>query len=69
MQAAERTPLPWFSKGPLPVSLVDSAAVALDTDFNKAKKFCVQWFKLSLDEALLIWKARNQAKHGHEQAD
>ena len=41
----------------------------MDTEFNKAKLFCVKWFKLSLDEALLIWKARNQAKHGHEPAD
>ena len=27
----------------------------------------MKWFKLSLDEGLLIWKARNQAKHGEDQ--
>ena len=57
------------SKGPLPASLVASAAAALDSDFKTAKKFCVSWFKLALDEALLIWKARNLAKHGGELPD
>ena len=51
------------------MSLVNSAAAALETDFNTAKKFCVSWFKLALDEALLIWKARNLAKHGGDQTD
>ena len=41
----------------------------LIVDFNTAKKFCVSWFKLALDEALLIWKARNLAKHGGDQTD
>ena len=47
---------------------MESASAALEVDFKSAKKLCVEWFKLSLDEALLIWKARNLKKHGEGNA-
>ena len=62
-------PLCWFQKGPLPKSLVSSAADALEIDYDDAAKFCKKWFEISLDESILIWRARNFHKHGKHNAD
>jgi hypothetical protein len=56
---AGNCPLPWFTKGPLPAGLVNSAASALEVDYDDAYKFCKTWFVSALDENLLIWRARN----------
>ena len=56
-------PLPWFTKGPLPACLVNSAAASLKVDYEEAFRFCKKWFKSALDEGLMIWRARNLHKH------
>jgi len=58
-----KCPLPWFTKGPLPTGLVNSAAVTLDVEYDEAFRFCKKWFKSALDEGLMIWRARNLNKH------
>ena len=63
---AGNCPLPWFTKGPLPAGLVNSAASALEVDYDAAYRFCKTWFVSALDENLLIWRARNQHKHGDD---
>jgi hypothetical protein len=63
---AGNCPLPWFTKGPLPAGLVNSAASALEVDYGAAYRFCKTWFVSALDENLLIWRARNQNKHGDD---
>jgi hypothetical protein len=45
---------------------VNSAASALEVDYDDAYKFCKTWFVSALDENLLIWRARNQNKHGDD---
>ena len=57
-------PLPWFTKGPLPACLVNSAVASLQVDYDEASRFCKKWFKSALDEGLMIWRARNLNKHG-----
>lgn len=56
-------PLPWFTKGPLPSCLVNSAAATLNVEYDEAFRFCKKWFKSALDEGLMIWRARNLHKH------
>jgi hypothetical protein len=51
---------------PLPSGLVNSAAAVLEVDYDDAYKFCKDWFVSALDENLLIWRARNQNKHGDD---
>ena len=53
----------------MPKSLVSSAADALEIDYDDAAKFCKKWFEISLDESILIWRARNFHKHGQANAD